>query len=104
MATHTILMDGFSDWELKPEGLCRGDTCVPVRNDDFAAIGAALGRPVLVDDGAEVVAIGEPAADRRRALTDHTVPSFELPDLDGAMRQIAEWRGRTKLLVAFASW
>jgi hypothetical protein len=102
MADPTILMDGFSDWQLKPEGLCRDDTCVPVR--DHADLAGSLRRPVLADESSDTIVIGEPASARHQALSDHKLPDFELPDLDGVDRQISEWRGRKKLLVAFASW
>ena len=45
-------------WVLKPEGLCRGDVCVPTRGlpvdagggrVDLAAWAEALGRPLAVD-------------------------------------------------------
>ena len=64
-------------WALKPEGLCRDDTCVPVRDRaalfvgeqlDLAAVGAALGRPSVVDADAGMVAIALDRERRRDAL------------------------------------
>ena len=100
-------------WALKPEGLCRDDVCVPVRDRaglfvgdelDIAAVGAALGRPVVVDTDARVAAIVLDGEARRRALTDLMAPPFTLPDLDGNLHALEEWHNRKKLLVAFASW
>jgi hypothetical protein len=100
-------------WELKPEGLCRDDVCVPVRDPaglfvgdtlDLAAVGAGLGRAVVVDADARVAAIAFDAEARRRALTDLVAPPFTLPDLDGTLHALEEWHNRKKLLVAFASW
>jgi hypothetical protein len=100
-------------WELKPEGLCRDDVCVPVRDPaalfsddrvDLEAVGAALGRTVVVDADAGVAAVALDGETRRRALNELVAPSFELPDLDGNPHALEEWRGRKKLLVAFASW
>lgn len=100
-------------WELKPEGLCRGDTCVPVPDMtallvgghlDLGAAAAALGRLTVVDADAGLVAIAQPPEQRRRALDDLSAPSFTLPDLDGVDHALEEWRGQKKLLVAFASW
>lgn len=100
-------------WELKPEGLCRADVCVPVRDPaalfvdgelDLAAVGAALGRPVVVDAPAGLAAVALDGETRRRALTELVAPSFTLPDLDGNLHAFEEWHDRKKLLVAFASW
>ena len=100
-------------WELKPEGLCRDDVCVPVRDRsslvadgglDVAAVAAALGRPSVLDADAGVVAIALPAETRRAALDGLVAPAFTLPDLDGNPHDFAEWHGRKRLLVAFASW
>jgi hypothetical protein len=100
-------------WELKPEGLCREDACVPVRDSselfvdgrlDIAAVAGALGRPAAVDAGAGLVAVALPAEQRRQALDSLQAPPFTLPDLDGAAHGLEEWRGTKKLLVAFASW
>jgi hypothetical protein len=100
-------------WELKPEGLCRDDVCVPVRDRgalfvgdrlDVAAVAGALGRPAVVDGNAGVAAIALPSEERRRALTEQHAPPFTLPDLDGSAHFLEEWRGRKKLLVAFSTW
>jgi peroxiredoxin len=100
-------------WELKPEGLCRGDLCVPVAHPDalsvegrldIAAVAAALGRPVVIDSDAAIAAIALATDDRRRALEGLEAPDFALPDLDGATHGLGEWSGKKKLLVTFASW
>ena len=95
-------------WEVKSEGLCREGVCVPFRNSgdrvDLDAAADALGRPVVVDAGAGVVALALPAEERRRALDARTAPPFSLPDLDGMVHHLGEWRGRKKLLVAFSTW
>jgi peroxiredoxin len=100
-------------WELKPEGLCRGDICVPVTDPhaltvdgrlDMAAVAGALGRSVVIDADAGIAAIALAADERRRALEGLEAPAFRLPDLDGAAHTLDEWTGKKKLLVTFASW
>jgi peroxiredoxin len=100
-------------WELKTEGLCRGDICVPVSDPaslsvngrlDVAAVAAALGRPVVVDADAGIAALGLPTGERRRALDGLEAPDFQLRDLEGTTHGLGEWQGKKKLLVTFASW
>jgi hypothetical protein len=99
-------------WDLKPEGLCQGDVCVPVRDRasitrgsglDLAAVAEALDRPTAADLDTGVVAIGEPRQARRLTLNGQAAP-FTFPDLQGEMRSLEDWHGSKKLLVAFASW
>jgi peroxiredoxin len=100
-------------WALKPEGLCRGDICIPVAGADaltvdgkldVARVAGALGRPVVVDAGAGIAAIGLADDERRRALEGLEAPDFRLPDLEGTTHGLGEWHGKKKLLVTFASW
>jgi hypothetical protein len=99
-------------WELTPEGLCQGDVCVPVRDRDsisaaggldLGAVAEALDRPFAVDSATAVAALGEPRQARRLTLGGQAA-AFTLPDLDGNLHTLEEWRGCKKLLVAFASW
>ena len=100
-------------WELKPEGLCQDETCVPVRDPaalrvgdrlDVAAVAAALGRSAVVDASGGYAAVALAGELRRQALDGLQAPPFTLPDLDGTPHRLEEWRGLKKLLVAFASW
>lgn len=96
-------------WELKPEGLCRGDLCVPVRGlggpeVDLEAAAGAIGSSVLVDPDTGTVAVSVPAQDRRQALVGRRAPDFTLPDLDGTPHTLEQFADRKRLLIAFASW
>jgi hypothetical protein len=103
-------------WQLKPEGLCRDDVCVPVRDRerlspagnpnevDIAAVAAALGRVSVVDAEVGVAAVALPAERRRHMLATDHAPAFSLPDLDGTRHEMAQWHGQKRLLVAFATW
>ncbi len=100
-------------WELKPSGLCRADTCVPVRDMaalsvdgrlDLVAVAAAVRQPSVVDLDGNMMAVALPAELRRQALADLVAPPFTLPDLDGGLHSLADWRGKKVLLVTFSSW
>ncbi len=100
-------------WELKPEGLCRGDVCVPVRNRgalaqdaglDLEELARVLDRPLAIDVGERAAALAEPALDRSAALHSLLAPDFSLPDLEGRMHTLSEHRGKKVLLIAYASW
>jgi peroxiredoxin len=105
-------------WGVRPEGLCRGDVCVPMSAERRAAlvldgqldlVGAAqlLGRASVIDaeDAARpVIALALDPESRRQALDDLHAPDFVLPDLEGNEHALSEWQGQKKLLVTFASW
>ena len=100
-------------WTLKPEGLCRDETCVPVRDRDARFVGEcvdlvavtdALGLPTVVDTDAGIVAVALDREHRRAALESLTAPDVVLRDLDGAPHALSEWRGQKRLLHAFSSW
>ena len=100
-------------WTLKPEGLCRDDVCVPVRDRaalfdgdrlDLAAVASTLGRPSVVDADAGIAAVALGGEGRRDALQILVAPDFELADLDGTLHRLSEWRGQKRLLHAFSSW
>jgi hypothetical protein len=100
-------------WELKPEGVCRDDQCIPVppadaagfvRDDSFNLTRFAdhLGQPVVHDVGRDVWVFGEPAGQHTTPLL--TAPDFTLPDLDGREHSLSDYRGRKVFLATWASW
>jgi hypothetical protein len=100
-------------WELKPEGLCQGDSCVPVRDRallagargvDLAVFARALDRPLAIDVAERAAALGRSAASLCARLATLEAPDFSLPDLHGRMRSLSEHRGKKALLIAYASW
>jgi hypothetical protein len=108
-------MSGVSGWVKKPEGFCKGESCVPVpagRETQFAsgartnlaALAELLGQPIVKDDGHGVWSIGESSTERKRALTSLGAPDFELPDINGRVHRRSDYRGKKVLLVSWASW
>ena len=101
-------------WSREPQGLCRGDVCVPLRDGsavdgpggtmDLRGVAAALRRPLVVDVAAGAAFLGEAADDRAGALRTGIAPDFALPDLDGRVHRLSEQRGKKVFLVAWASW
>ena len=106
-------------WTLKPEGLCRGETCIPlsaqrraplVRDEaagqriDVAGLWRALGHPVARDDSGEVWVLGTRADDRADTLRALDAPDFRLPDLAGKEHALSDFRGKKVFLTTWASW
>lgn len=100
-------------WELKPEGFCLGPVCYPVPQDsdlvtdqgvDLAGLATLIGRPCAIDPDEGAAYLGVPARDRAQELMFLDAPDFTLPDLDGVMHSLSEYRGQKVLLVAYASW
>ncbi len=100
-------------WELKPQGLCKDDQCIPVRGHadvvtpagiDLAGFAALLSRPLAIDIGERVACLGASAVDRSTRLASLDAPDFTLPDLNGTLHSLSDYRGKKVLLVAYASW
>jgi hypothetical protein len=97
-------------WELKAEGACRGEVCVPlpesaVRADDVdvRAVAERLRMPLVSDDEQGPWALG-PASLTGRALMSADLPELELPDLNGEPFRVSSLRGQKVVLTAWASW
>ena len=100
-------------WELKTQGLCRGDVCIPVAGRaglvsdglvDLAAFAKLLDRPLAMDLDEHAAALGASARERARVLSDGVAPDFTLPDLTGREWTLSGLRGKKVLLIAYASW
>jgi hypothetical protein len=94
-------------WRAKPEGLCKGDRCVPLPGGatapfDVRVLSERLGMPLIHDEVTGVWVLGPEAGGR--ALTTAVAPDLELPTLEGEMFRLSSLHGRKVLIAAWASW
>ena len=97
-------------WELKPEGACRAEICIPLpasarRADgrvNVPATAEALGMPLVEAAAHKLWALG-PAAGGR-ALTSAVVPEITLPDRDGNPFRLGSLKGTKVFMCSWASW
>ena len=95
----------FSGWEIKPEGACKGEVCVPLGGGAFDLVTAAnrLGMALVADEPRGRWAIG-PEAVGDRALTTAEAPELILNDLDGNEFRLSSLRGQKVLIVSWAPY
>jgi hypothetical protein len=100
-------------WEVKPEGACRDEVCVPLpggaTNADGTlqaeALAEGLGMPLVADQPHTLWALGPATVPTGRALPTATAPELVLPDLrTGDAFALSSLRGQKVLLLAWASW
>ena len=94
-------------WELKPEGLCKADRCVPMPGDmgerlDVRVLAERLGMALVHDEAHRLWALGPESGGR--ALGSAELPEISLPDRHGDPFSVSSLRGTKVLLVAWASW
>jgi hypothetical protein len=97
-------------WELKPEGACRAEVCMPLpksvrRADgrvDLPAVAEALGMGLVADEAHGLWALGPVSGGR--ALTTAVVPEITLPDRYGKPVSLSSFKGTKVFLATWASW
>jgi hypothetical protein len=106
-------LEAATGWDLRAEGLCRGDVCVPRRDGDgllvddkvdLVAFAALMQRPLAYDADAGIAVLADAPEVHAAAFDARVAPSWALPDLDGNVVSSSDFVGRKKLLVAWASW
>ena len=96
-------------WDPKPEGLCRGEVCVPAPgalNGDTVDVKIAadrLGMPIVESPEHGVYALG-PATLGGKALATATAPDPEFVTYDGSPFTLSSLRGKKVILVAWSSY
>ena len=91
-------------WEVKPEGACKADRCVPLPDGglDARVLSERLGMALVEDGGRGLWALGPEAGGR--ALLSARMPDLELPDRHGRPFSLRSLRGTRVVMVAWASW
>jgi hypothetical protein len=97
-----------SGWQLKPEGACQGDICIPLSRPagdsiDVASVAEDIGMPLVAEPEFGLWALG-PASIGSRTLTSAEAPDLRLPDLDGREFRLSSLRGQKVLIYAWAPY
>jgi len=92
-------------WEIKPQGACKADVCVPLPQGGFDLTAAAsrLGMGLVGEPGLGLWAVG-PETLGGRALATADASDFALPDLDGNVVRMTSLRDQKVLIVAWAPY
>jgi hypothetical protein len=101
----------ITGWEIKPEGACQDEVCVPLPplepdadgRIDVTVVAERLGMPIARDESHGLWALGPRSGDRR-VLESARMPDLVLPDFEGNPFDVASLRGRKVVLIAWASW
>jgi hypothetical protein len=101
----------INDFELKPQGACREDICIPIprpmmRGNYFnlSAFAERVGQRVVADPAARVWSFGEIPVVRGAFLESRMAPDFSVPDRKGRAIKLSQFKGKKVLLVTWASW
>jgi len=109
----------INDFELKPQGACLEDLCIPVLQDRdsdmyvtrggqgwFNVTGLAdrLQQAWVADYEDGVWSFGMMPLERQSFFRGGMAPDFELPDRDGNIVRLSDYRGKKVLLLTWASW
>jgi hypothetical protein len=92
-------------WEIKPEGACKGEVCVPLGGGDFDlnATAERLGMAIVHDETSGRWAIG-PESLGDRALATAEAPELVLDDIDGNEFRLSSLRGKKVVIVSWAPY
>jgi hypothetical protein len=105
-------------FEIKPQGVCRAELCFPlpkarklefIRKDgaknwfNLLAFAQLVQQPVAHDEALSVWYFGL-RSDQRQTLASLQAPDFTLPDMNGKMHSLSDFRGKKVFLVTWASW
>jgi hypothetical protein len=103
--------DAATGWQIKSEGACKGDVCVPLDRSasaaggfDFVATADRLGMAIVADAEAGLWAIG-PESLGGRSLATAAAPELSLPDvLTGKDVKLSSFRGKKVVLASWAPY
>jgi hypothetical protein len=105
-------VNGF---ELKPEGACYADMCVPMSQHllveqggrqwfNLTAFADLLDQPYVVDKDSNVWSFAEIPAKSDSMMVDGMAPDFEVTDRGGRVIRMTDLKGKKALIVTWSSW
>ena len=93
-------------WQIKPQGACKGEVCVPLAPSagfDLVATAERLRMALVADERTGIWALG-PESLGDRSLVSATAPELVLDDLTGRTFRLSSLRGQKIVLVSWAPY
>lgn len=99
----------INEFEVKPQGACRADMCIPVpkalKNGpwfNLTGFSRKLGQAYVNESG--VWSFGEIPVMRGSFYASRIAPDFAVPDRKGKVVHLSDFRGKKVLVFTWASW
>jgi len=99
----------INEFELKPQGACRADMCIPISKNlkagewfNLTGFARKLRETVVADSG--VWSFGEIPVVRGNFYNSRIAPDFVAPDRKGRTVHLSDFRSKKVLVVTWASW
>ena len=99
----------INQFELKPQGACRADMCIPIpkalKNGEWfnlTGFSRKVGQTFVADAG--VWSFGEIPVLRGSFYESRIAPDFAVPDRKGKIVHLSDFRGKKVLVHTWASW
>jgi hypothetical protein len=109
----------INDFELKPQGACLAELCIPVLQDrdsdlyvtrqnqgwfNVTELADILQQSWTADYADSVWSFGGMPVDRRAFFESAEAPDFSLSDREGNPVRLSDYRGKQVLMLTWASW
>ena len=110
-------LPGATGWQMKPQGMCLGEMCVPLPDDKveewiadaedwvwmcYSEFADMIGQQYARDG--DVWSLGSVPDVRRSGLEIGIAPDFEVTERSGDTLRLSDFRGRKVVLFTWASW
>jgi|SRR5579872_4120704 len=99
----------INDFEVKPQGACREDLCIPISKDlvkgeyfNLTGFARKVGEVSIADSN--VWSFGEIPVLRGSFTSSRIAPDFAVADRKGKIVHLNDFRGKKVLVVTWASW
>ena len=112
-------LPAVNGFELKPEGACLDEICVPIRQSEdsdifvtrqglgwvnVSELARRIQQAVVADYDSQTYSLGEIPVQRQSFVRDGLAPDFELTDWRGETHKLSDFKGKKIMLLSWASW
>ena len=105
----------INGFELKPEGACYGDVCIPLNDTllptadgrqwlDLTGLADLLEQPYVYDADENVWSFAEIPVKRENSVLNAMAPDISFKDRQGNVINLADLKGKKALIVTWSSW